>query len=555
MVDSTKARRRRRRAPVISPVLRPALWSALLGAVAAAALATPAWAEPLPDTIPSTGSRPQVTGPLQLPTVPGATTGRPGATVPGLPGGAVPGLPGAAVPGLPGATVPGGAPVLPGATNPADGPLIAQINQVDGLVAQLGDNLLRIKGERDAAQTELTAAAARLKEAQDALARAQENAKSAAADAVKADAALPPGEFGASLRQFSDLQRITRGDKAEGATTSVTGELLRATTDERVAREAHASVQRRVTAKTAEFTRVETDLHKQEAALLKLRRDNAAKLLEIERREDAAEQRLGNPYVVNQSINGLVADPRALAAVRYALAQLGDPYLWAAEGPDRFDCSGLMLASYQSAGYRGLPRVSRDQYFATRARTVSPTTLLPGDLLFFASGGSWTSIHHVAMYIGNGKMVEAPRTGDVVKISVVRWSRLYAATRVVGAVPAPATPKPLPTVPANPPKPGTTPKPTPTKSATPKPTPKPTKSATPKPTPTTSSPTPTPSTSTSPTPTPSDTPSPTPSRTATVAPSSTSAKPTESAAAPSSSTAKPTESTVGSKSASPTSTG
>lgn len=517
---------------MISPVLRPALWSALLGAVAAAALATPAWADPLPDTVPSTGSRPQVTGSLQLPTGAGAV---PGATIPG-------------------ATVPGGRPGAPtGVTNPADGPLIAQINQVDARVAQLGDDLLRIKGERDAAQAELTVAASRLTEAQAALTRAQENAKSAAADAVKADAALPPGEFGTSLRQFSDLQRITRGDKAEGASTSVTGELLRATDDERVAREAHVSVQRRVTEKTAEFTRVETDLHKQEAALLKLRRDNAARLLVIERREDAAEQQRGNPYVVNQSINGLVADPRALDAVRYALAQLGDPYLWAAEGPDRFDCSGLMLASYQAAGYRGLPRVSRDQYFATRSRTVSPNALLPGDLLFFASGSSWTSIHHVAMYIGNGKMVEAPRTGDVVKISVVRWSRLYAATRVVGAVPAPATPVPAPTVPTNPPTSKPKPTPKPTKTGTPKPpgTPKPT------PKPTGSSPTPTPSTSTTPptTPSPSESPSPSPSRTATAEPSTTSAKPTESAAAPSSSSAKPTESAAGSNSASPTSAG
>ncbi|MFI5835164.1 NlpC/P60 family protein [Micromonospora sp. NPDC051300] len=528
MVDSTKARRRRGRSPVISPVLRPALWSALLGAVAAAALATPAWADPLPDTVPNSGSRPQVTGSLQLPTAAGA-------------------VPGA---GVPGATVPGGVPgATTGVTNPADGPLIAQINQVDARVAQLGEELLRVKGERDAAQTELTAALGRLTEAQAALARAQENAKSAAANAVKADAALPPGEFGSSLRQFSDLQRITRGDKAEGASTSVTGELLRATDDERVAREAHASVQRRVTQKTAEFTRVETDLHKQEAALLKLRRDNATKLLEIERQEDAAEQQRGNPYVVNQSINGLVADPRALDAVRYALAQLGDPYLWAAEGPDRFDCSGLMLASYQAAGYRGLPRVSRDQYAATRQRAVSPNALLPGDLLFFASNQSWTSIHHVAMYIGNGKMVEAPRTGDVVKISVVRWSRLYAATRVVGAVPAPATPVPPPTVPSNPPKP--TPKPTktgtPKPSGTPKPTPKPTKST----------PSPTPSTSTTPptTPSPSETPSPTPTRTATAEPSTTSAAPTESAAAPSSSAAKPTESAADSGSASPTSAG
>ncbi|MFI7069196.1 NlpC/P60 family protein [Micromonospora sp. WMMD754] len=541
MVDSTKARRRRGRQPVISPVLRPALWSALLGAVAAAALATPAWADPLPDTVPSTGSRPQVTGTLQLPTAPGAVPGQPGA-VPGLPGATGPGR----TPGLPGATT--------GVTNPADGPLVAQINQVDALVAQLGDNLLRVKGERDAAQTELTAAAGRLKEAQDALVRARDNAKSAAADAVKADAALPPGEFGSSLREFANLQRITRGDRAEGAaTTSVTGELLRATTAEQVAREAHDAVQRRVTEKTAEYTKVETDLHKQEAALLKLRRDNAAKLLDIERREDVAEQRLGNSYVVNQSIAGMVADPRALAAVRYALAQLGDPYLWAAEGPDRFDCSGLVLASYQSAGYRGLPRVSRDQYFATRARTVDPNALLPGDLLFFASSGSWTSIHHVAMYVGNGKMVEAPRTGDVVKISVVRWSRLYAATRVVGAVPAPATPVPPPTVPTAPTTPAKpTPTPKPTKTATPKPTssPKPTGSPkptdTPKPTPTTSSPSPTPSTSTTPPASPSDSPSPTPSRTA-------GAEPTGSAAEPSTSSVAPSRTVSGSGSASPSS--
>ncbi|MFC0029422.1 NlpC/P60 family protein [Micromonospora chaiyaphumensis] len=540
MVDSTQGRRRRRRYPVVSPVLRPALWSALLGAVAAAALATPAWADPLPDTVPSTGSRPQVAGTLQLPTVPGAVPGLPG-TVTGGPG---------RTPGLPGTT--------PAVTNPADGPLIAQINQVDAQVAQLGDTLLGVKGERDTAQADLTLAAARLKEAQDALLRAQENAKNAAADAVKADAALPPGEFGASLRELANLQRITRGDKAEGATTAVTGELARATAAEQVAREAHASAARRATEKAAEYTRVETDLHKQEATLLKLRRDNAAKLREIERREDAAEQQLGSSYVVNQSVSGRVADPRALAAVRYALAQLGDPYLWAAEGPDRFDCSGLVLAAYQSAGYHGLPRVSRDQYYATRSRTVDPNALLPGDLLFFASGSSWTSIHHVTMYIGNGKMVEAPRTGDVVKISVVRWSRLYAATRVLGAVPAPATPAgavpapatPAPTVPTTPP---TTPPATPSK---PNPTPKPTKTATPKPT-RTATPKPTPSTS-SPTPSPSTSPSTTTPPPPTSAPPSPSASPTSSegagSAEPSTSSAAPASSAAESSTASPSAT-
>ncbi|MFJ8831541.1 NlpC/P60 family protein [Micromonospora aurantiaca] len=545
MAHSTKARRRRGRQPVISPILRPALWSALLGAVAAAALATPAWADPLPDVVPDTGSRPQVTGPLQLPGSSGTVRGVPG-TVPGVPG-TVPGLPGT-VPGLPGVTTPGGATGLPGTTgvtNPADGPLIAQINQLDARVTQLGEALLGIKTERDAAQTELAQSAARLKEAQDALRRAQDNAKSAAADAVKADAALPPGEFGASLREFANLQRITRGDKAEGATTSVTGELLRATSAEEAARKAHESAQRRAGEKAAEFTRAETDLRKQETALVALRKENAAKLLEIERLADAAEQRLGTSYV-DQSIDGLVADPKALAAVRYALAQLGDPYLWAAEGPDRFDCSGLMLASYQAAGYRGLPRVAKDQYFATRSRTVSPTALLPGDLLFFASGSSWTSVHHVAMYIGNGKMVEAPRTGDVVKISVVRWSRLYAATRVIGAVPAPATPAPPPTVPATP-KPSTSPKPsaTPKPSTTPKPTPTTPKPTTPTPKPTTSSPAPS-------SPPPSQTAEPEPSQSASAEPDTSSAAPSSSVA-PSRSSVAPSSSTSGSGSASPSS--
>ena len=130
------------------------------------------------------------------------------------------------------------------------------------------------------------------------------------------------------------------------------------------------------------------------------------------------------------------AHPRALAAVRYALAQLGDPYVWAAEGPNAFDCSGLMWAAYRTAGadYFGLPRVARDQYYATRHRTVAPSALLPGDLIFFASSSSWTSVHHVGMYIGEGKMVHAPTFGDVVRIAPVDTSRIYAATRIFGAV-------------------------------------------------------------------------------------------------------------------------
>ncbi|MGC1210214.1 MAG: NlpC/P60 family protein, partial [Micromonospora sp.] len=344
MADSEHERRQRRGRPVISPVLRPALWSALLGAVAAAALATPAWAEPpLPNTVPDSGSRPVAAGGLRLP-------------------GGVPGLPAPGAVGALGAT--------PAATTPTDNPLLAQINAVDAQVGLLADQLLGLRQQRVEAQGQLALAKRDLESAQSALAQAQEAARVAAADAVKAAAALPSGELAADLYDLDMLQRMTRGARTEGGTTAAAGDVTRATSAEQIARQAYASAEARSRSTEAQYAAVEKAHHEQEARLVVLRRDNAAKLLEAERREDAAEQQIGVSYVNSQSVSGLVADPRALAAVRYALAQLGDPYLWAAEGPDRFDCSGLMLAAYESAGYHDLPRVSRDQYYATRGRSV-----------------------------------------------------------------------------------------------------------------------------------------------------------------------------------------
>jgi cell wall-associated NlpC family hydrolase len=121
----------------------------------------------------------------------------------------------------------------------------------------------------------------------------------------------------------------------------------------------------------------------------------------------------------------------ALAAVRTALAQLGKPYVFGAEGPDTFDCSGLVQYAYAHAGV-GLPRTARPQFRATRP--VPPSRLLPGDLLFFATDKSnWDTIHHVGIYLGGGRMVHAPTTGDVVRVAPVWWAEYFGATRVVSA--------------------------------------------------------------------------------------------------------------------------
>jgi cell wall-associated NlpC family hydrolase len=93
-------------------------------------------------------------------------------------------------------------------------------------------------------------------------------------------------------------------------------------------------------------------------------------------------------------------------AVKFALAQLGKPYQWGADGPRSFDCSGLVQTSYRAAGVH-LPRVSRQQYGA--GKLVSLRSLRAGDLLFYARDTSdRRTIYHVGMYLGAGRMVEAP---------------------------------------------------------------------------------------------------------------------------------------------------
>lgn len=115
--------------------------------------------------------------------------------------------------------------------------------------------------------------------------------------------------------------------------------------------------------------------------------------------------------------------------IQTALAQRGDPYVWGAEGPDAFDCSGLTLFAYRTIGIR-LPHSSRSQY--TYGKSVSKSELAPGDLLFY--GGSPSSIHHVAMYIGNGTIVHASTSGVPVKTAPLSGggSDYLGAKRLVG---------------------------------------------------------------------------------------------------------------------------
>ncbi|GGS53761.1 C40 family peptidase [Actinokineospora fastidiosa] len=110
-----------------------------------------------------------------------------------------------------------------------------------------------------------------------------------------------------------------------------------------------------------------------------------------------------------------------LAAINYACGQRGLPYVWGGNGPDGghagFDCSGLTTAAYASAGV-SLPRTAQTQFNAG-PRVPAGQPLLPGDLVFY---GTPDKIHHVGLYLGDGKMINAPDFGQPVQIDNHRYT-------------------------------------------------------------------------------------------------------------------------------------
>ena len=118
-----------------------------------------------------------------------------------------------------------------------------------------------------------------------------------------------------------------------------------------------------------------------------------------------------NPLVIPDLGNDPPATRGAATAIAFARTQLGKPYQWGGAGPNSYDCSGLLLVAWRAAG-RSVPHSSRALWSMTTH--VPASTVRPGDLVFYGS-----PIHHVGMYVGNGQMIESPRTGLNVRISSI----------------------------------------------------------------------------------------------------------------------------------------
>ncbi|MFJ9592945.1 NlpC/P60 family protein [Streptomyces virginiae] len=170
----------------------------------------------------------------------------------------------------------------------------------------------------------------------------------------------------------------------------------------------------------AQKEEVASQLRQVERLLASLTPEQLARLGAREDEKTAAAQR---DLVTSGALPTRTGTPTAAggAALRYAAAQIGKPYVWGAEGPGSFDCSGLTSQAWAHAG-RTIPRTSQEQW--ARLPKVPLDQLRPGDLVVY-----FPKATHVGLYVGDGKVIQAPRPGSVVKVSPVAANPLLGAVR------------------------------------------------------------------------------------------------------------------------------
>ncbi len=313
----------------------------------------------------------------------------------------------------------------PGTAAEAAQLVAARAHDLEALTEEFNEARETLEAQTRAAQE----AAATLEKARAELATAQERVRGIARAAYT-------GEGQGSLRAFmtsasaDDLvDRVATLQTIAGHQNAILGSAAQANV---AAAQAQADAVRKATEAQKQFDEVSA----QQADLQSQITEYQAVFERLSAQEQAAVTAAASHEVTHASraerteapvaTGPIVANSQAAQiAVDTAMAQRGKPYVWAASGPGSFDCSGLVQYAYAAAGI-DLPHSSRMQ--AGIGQPVSRNELQPGDLVAF-----YSPISHIGIYIGNGQMVHAPSTGDVVKISPIdRIGGIAAMTRIAG---------------------------------------------------------------------------------------------------------------------------
>jgi cell wall-associated NlpC family hydrolase len=274
-----------------------------------------------------------------------------------------------------------------------------RLNDAKLELAELRGDLVSLQADQDRQDTKLEAARADL---QDSIVSQYEGQNLSAVGAVaNTDDAH---SFVSNLSTMSAYNELQGQLFDSFATEAKALDIRRKATEQRA-----AEIQEKQDQLAAEKKTIDANLSEAEALLDKLKAEEREELL------NRGSVRLPS---------GVDATGAAATAIRYAMAQVGKAYVYGAAGPSAFDCSGLMMMAWAQAGI-ALPHSSGAQYGI--GRHVSSKELQPGDLVFY-----YSPISHVAMYIGNGLIVEAANPGAGIRVSGVFSMPYVGATRLVG---------------------------------------------------------------------------------------------------------------------------
>jgi peptidoglycan DL-endopeptidase CwlO len=306
----------------------------------------------------------------------------------------------------------GGVAVYAGASGAGAAPA-PSIDQVQAQVNSLQGKVDKVGQQYDAAGQQLASAKARLAQVTKQADRAQQQYNQASATLAAVAVAgyenqgqtsviglLTSGNPDAVLGQASLLLQIEGTHNAQAQQLLTSANELSSIKEQRQRTE--TGVQQLTSQYAGQKTSMTKLLNKQKAVLDSLTAQQQAAVTAAS---------VGGSTTSGDVTTAPVTSPIATSsqagqAVAYAYAHLGAPYVWGATGPTSFDCSGLMYAAWQAAGVT-LPRTTYDEW--ANLPHIPMSDLQPGDLILY-NGES-----HVAMYVGDGEIIDAPHTGAVVE--------------------------------------------------------------------------------------------------------------------------------------------
>ena len=312
----------------------------------------------------------------------------------------------------------------------------ARGHDLEVLTEQFNEAREVLAGQQAAAQTAVAAVA----EAEAAVAAAQDTVRGVARSAFTGESM---GAFQALMTSGSAdefVNRVTLLQAVAGHQGEVLGAAVAAgevaTQARAVADRAAVEAQQQYDAVAAQQADLQAQIAEYQADYTRLSADERRAALEAAAtahgaegqrasRDDREEPAAASASAGAASAPVVVASGSVQAVIDRAMAQRGKPYVWAAGGPNSFDCSGLVQYAFQAAGL-DLPHSSRMQ--ASMGTPVSRAEARPGDLVAF-----YSPVSHIGIYLGDGQMVHAPTSGDVVKVaSVDRMGATPKFNRIAG---------------------------------------------------------------------------------------------------------------------------